>query len=102
MNAVKTLFVTKLVSNYFNEFDKIYIYSPSLHQVSYQKKIKCFSIYVPFNKNRNFFIDEDLDIVIDEIVNNKDFQKADTEIETYESKEALNYPQEHEDGGIII
>ena len=42
-----------------------------------------------------------MDIVIDKIVNNTDFEKSDTEIETYESKEELNFPQEHEDGGIV-
>ena len=36
------------------------------------------------------------------IVNNKDFEKSDTEIETYESIEELKFPQEYEDGGIII
>ena len=46
--------------------------------------------------------EEDIDIVIEEIVNNKDFQKSDTEIETYESIEELKFHQEYEDGGIII
>ena len=39
--------------------------------------------------------------MIDEIVNNKDFQKSDTEIETQECIEELKFPQEYEDGGII-
>ena len=39
--------------------------------------------------------------MIDEIVNNKDFEKSDTEIETKESIEELKLPQEYEDGGII-
>ena len=42
-----------------------------------------------------------IDIVIEEIVNNKDFQKSDTEIETYESIEELKFPQDYDDGGII-
>ena len=37
-----------------------------------------------------------------EIVNKKDFEKSDTEIETYESIEELKFPQEYDDGGIII
>ena len=45
---------------------------------------------------------EDFDVVIEEIVNNKDFEKSDTEIETYESIEELNFSQEYDDGGIII
>ena len=46
--------------------------------------------------------EEDIDVVIEEIVNNKDFQKSDTGIETYESIEDLKLPQEHDDGGNII
>ena len=45
---------------------------------------------------------KDIDILIEEIVNNKDFEKSDTEIETYESMEELIFPQEYDDGGINI
>ena len=34
--------------------------------------------------------------------NIKDFEKSDTEIETYESIEELKFPQEYEDSGITI
>ena len=33
----------------------------------------------------NFLNKEDIDIVFDEIVNNRDFEKSDCKIETYES-----------------
>ena len=46
--------------------------------------------------------ENDIDIVIEELVNNKDSQKSDTEIETYESVEELKYSQEYEDWGFII
>ena len=46
--------------------------------------------------------EEDINIVIEEIVNNKDFQKSDTEIETYENIEDLKFSQEFVDGGVII
>ena len=46
--------------------------------------------------------EEDVEIVIEQIVNNKHFQKSDCEIETYESIEELKFPQGYEDGGIII
>ena len=39
--------------------------------------------------------------MIEEIVNIKDFEKSDTEIETYESIEEFKYPQEYDDGGIF-
>ena len=46
--------------------------------------------------------EEDMDVVIDEIVHNEDFDKSDTEIETYESIEEYKFTQEYEDGGIIM
>ena len=39
----------------------------------------------------NIFNDEDIDVVIDEIVTNKDFEKPNTERETYDSIEELNF-----------
>ena len=33
----KTVFLTNLALNIINEYNKIYIYSPSLHQALYQK-----------------------------------------------------------------
>ena len=45
--------------------------------------------------------ERDTDVVIDEIVNNEDFAKSDREIESYENIE-LRFPQEYEDGGLII
>ena len=56
----KSVLLTNSILNNINEYDKTIIYSPSLHQDLYQKLIKC--------------------IVIDEIVNKKDFEKCNTEI----------------------
>ena len=78
------------------------IYSPSLHQDLYRKLIKCFSNYIPIHIIPNILNDADIDIVIEEKINNKDFEKSNTEIETYESIEELKFPQEYEDGRIII
>ena len=75
-------FFTNLILNIINEYDKIYIYSPSLHQDLYQSLFKCFSNYIPFNILPNILNEEDIDIVIEEILKNKDFEKSDTEIET--------------------
>ena len=50
----------------------------------------------------NILNEETIDIVIDEIVNNKDFEKSDTEIQTYDSIEDLKFPQEYENIEIII
>ena len=98
----KSVFLTNLILNINNEYDKIYIYSPSLHQDLYQKLIKCFNNYIPIHIIPNILNEEDIDIVIEELVNNEDFEKSDTKIETYESIEELKFPEEHNDGGIII
>ena len=41
------------------------------------------------------------DVVIDEIVINKDIEKSETEIETYESIEEVKIPQELNDGVLL-
>ena len=98
----KSYFLTNLILNIVNEYNKIYIYSPSLHQELYQKLIKCFSNYIPIHIIPNILYEEDIDKVIEEVINNKDFQKSDIEIETYESIEELKFPQEYENNSIII
>ena len=97
----KSVFLTNLILNIINIYDKIYIYSPSLHQDLYQKLIKCFSNFIPIHIIPNILNEADIDIVIEEIVNNKDFEKSDTEKETYESIEELKFPQEYDDAGGI-
>ena len=98
----KSVFLTNLILNIINEYDKIYNYSPSLHQDLYQKIIKCFSNYIPIQIIPFILNEEDIDIVIEEIVNNKDFEKSNTEIETFDSIEKLKFPQEYENNSIII
>ena len=97
----KSLFLTNLILNIFNEYDKKYIYSPSLHQVFYQKLIKCFSKYIPIHIIPNILNEVDIDIVIEDTVNNKDFKKSNTERETFDNIEELKYPQENENKSII-
>ena len=97
----KSVFLTNLILNIIYEYDKLYIYSPSLNQDLYQKLIKCFRNYIPHHIIPNILNEEEFDLVIDEVVNNEDFEKSDIEKETYESIEETNCPQEN-DGGIII
>ena len=73
-------------------FNKIFI----------KKVIKCFSNYIPIHIIRNILNETDIDIVIKEIVKNKDFEKLNTEIETYESIEELKFPQGYENSSIIF
>ena len=101
-NSGKSIFLTNLFLKIFNEIEKLYIYSPSLHQDLYQKLNKCFINYKPTHKIPIILNDEDIDIVGDEIVNNKDFEKSHIEIETYDTIEELKIPQHFGDGGTII
>ena len=98
----KSVFLTNLILSIINEYDKPYTYSPSLHQGFYLNLIKCFNNYIPIHINPNISNEEDIDKSIEEVNNNKDFEKSNTEIETCESMEELKYPQDYDDGGIII
>ena len=85
----KTGFLANFNENFINEIEKIYIYSPSLHQDLYQKILKCSSNYIPIHIIPKSLNVEDIDKVSDEAVNNEDFEKSDTEMETYESIEEV-------------
>ena len=98
----KNYFLTKSILNILNEFEKIYIYSPSLNLDSYQKLIKCFSDYIPINKIPSILNEGDIGLVNSEIVKDKEFETSDTEMKTQNSKEELKHPQGYEDGNIII
>ena len=98
----KTVFLKNLILNNNNEYTKIYIYSPSLHQVLYHKLNKCFRIHIPIHIIPNILNEEDFDLVIEEIVINKDFQKSHIEIETYELIDKLRFPQDYDRGIIIL
>ena len=96
------LFFIEIIKFIIHEYDKIYIYSPSFYQDFYQKIFKCFTNYIPINIIPNNLNEKVFDVVIDEIVHNKNFEKSSTEIETYESIEELGFPQEYDVGGLII
>ena len=98
----KSVFLTNLILDIINEYNELFIYSPSLHQNLYQKLIKCFSNHIPIHIIPNILNEVDIDLVIEEIVNNKDFQKSAIQIETFDIIENLKYPQEYEDNTIII
>ena len=69
----KSVFLTISILNIINEYDKIFIDS-SLYQELHQKIIKSFSNYIANNIIPNILIEKDLDLVIREIVNVKDFE----------------------------
>ena len=59
-------FLTNLMLYIVNEHEKIYIYSPSIHQHLYQK------LPIPTNIIQNKLNEEDFDIVVVEIVINEE------------------------------
>ena len=62
-HCAKSVFLTKLTLTIFNEYDKIYIYSPSFHQDLLQKLIKCFSNCIPIHIKPNILNEDDIDLV---------------------------------------
>ena len=102
MNVAKLFFLTNLILTLFNQYNKNYIYLTSLHQDLYQKLVKCFSIYIPIHIIPKFSNEEDLDMVVDERVNYKDFEKSDTESENFEPIDELKLPQEHNSDQSIV
>ena len=83
----KSVFQTNLILKNNNEFFKIYIYSPSLHQVLCQRLVKSSSNYITTNITPKNLNEEDIDIVIEEVIKTKVFQKVDTEREAFDSIE---------------
>ena len=63
--CAKSVSLTNLILNINNEYNKIYIYSPSLHQDLYQKIDKRFSNHIPIHIIPNILNEEDVDIVIE-------------------------------------
>ena len=64
--------------------------------------IKCFTNYIPIHIITNILNEEDIDVVIEELVDNEDYEKSVTEIETFDNIEELKLPQEYEKNDIII
>ena len=91
----KKVIQTKLVFKFFNDLQKIYIYSPSHHQDKYQKLIKCFCNYIPIQIIQIIFYEEPLVVVISEVVTDKNLDKSDIEKETFESLKEVTSPQEN-------
>ena len=68
------VFLSNLFLIIINGYEKIYIYSPRVHQDFFQKLIKCSKIIYLLTQSEIFLNEEDTDVVIDEVVNNKDFK----------------------------
>ena len=104
----KSTLILKILFQIITELDKIYIYSPTIHQDSYQNNIKCCNSFLPLNVINNILQEdiafEDWDDIIEVIINKPDFERSPIECESYEnideSKDAQEYDGEKQN--III
>ena len=71
----KSVFLTILIFNIINYYDKIYIYSSSLHQDLYQKLFKFFSKYKSLHIISNILNGKDIDLLIEEVIMGENFEK---------------------------
>ena len=78
----KSTLLFKILFN-INEFDKIFIYSPTIHQPVYRTILKSFNNFLPLNVIQNILREgiplDELDRSIEEIINNEDFESSDIE-----------------------
>ena len=96
----KSICVTNLILNFINDFERIFTCSPYVHQDFYEILIECFSNFIPTDIIPTLLIKDYIDLIIGEIVNDKYFEKSQTEIEIYDSIAESKYRQESA-GGII-
>ena len=96
----KSTLLFKILFNIINDFDKIYIFSPTIHQPTYQKIIKCFNSFLPLNVIQNILKEkislDELDNTIEEIINHEDFEQSHIECENYENIDELKNAQEYD------
>ena len=72
----KSTLLFKILFNIINDFDKLFIYSPTIHQPVYQTLIKCLESFIPLNVIKNVLelkiSLEELQPLIEEIINDED------------------------------
>ena len=92
----KTCLLKKLITEIINDFTEIYIYSPSIHQETYQKLIECFEQKIP-------------PISISKILKNKKTiedclkdELSDIEISVHENIDELKDPREYQGESTVI
>ena len=96
----KSNLLFKILFNIINDFDKIFIYSPTIHQPVYRTMIKCFNNSLPLNIIQNILREgiplDELDKTIEEIINNEDFKSSHIVCESYENIDELKNPQDYD------
>ena len=83
-----------------NDFDKLLIFSPTIHQPTYKTIIKCFNNFLPLNVIQNILKEQipldELETTIEEIINDEEFETSNIECESYDNIDELKDPQEYE------
>ena len=95
----KTTLLIHLILNIVNDYDKIYIYSPSIHQESYRKLIRCFECTIPVTdivKLQRLKYDELAD-AIKELVEDENFEPSPVVMESYPSIDELMMPEDYDE-----
>ena len=96
----KSTLLFKILFNIINDFDKILIFSPTIHQPTYKTIIKCFNNFLPLNVIQNILKEQipldELETTIEEIINDEDFESSHIECESYDNIDELKNPQEYE------
>ncbi len=96
----KSTLLFKILFNIINDFDKNLIFSPTIHQSSYKTIIKCFNSFLPLKAIQNILKEkiplDELDTIIEEIMNEEDFESSNIECESYDNIDELKDPQENE------
>ena len=96
----KSTLLFKILFNIINDFDKIFIYSPTIHQPVYRTIIKCFNKFLPLNIIQNILREgiplDELEKTIEEIINDEDFESSHIECESYENIDELKNPQDYD------
>ena len=60
-------------------------------KIFFHRLNKCFNNFIPKNFIQNTLNEEVVDSIIEQIVNDENFEKSEIEIEKYKSIEELNY-----------
>ena len=96
----KSTLLFKILFNIINKFDKIFIYSPTIHQPVYRTILRSFNNFLPLNVIQNIFREgiplDELDKTIEEIINDEDFESSHIECESHENIDELKNPQDYD------
>ena len=73
--TLENQYFTNLILDNIFEFEKIYIYSPSLHRDLYHKLNICSINYIPNHIIPNNLNEDEMEVVMEQMVTDNDFEK---------------------------